>query len=297
MSERFSPLFGGTAALAGAIAYGINIPTARMAGMAGFSGAGQAMLRGLAFAVILGLILIVLRRSFRIDGGEGRRIAVMGLLSGAVGACYLSSVTLIPVATAVAVFYTFPLVLILAAPITGSGRITPPRVIAFAIAFTGIVICVGPKLGGLDWRGLALAFAASLACAALFEVTATVKQDRVRLLFWVQLGAMAFVIPAAMVVGLPSGAVLAAAALPVLISALGYYIGFAGQVIAGSALAPATVGLLFLLEPVVAVLAAQWLLDEVLTPLQVGGIALVLAGLGLDVWTQSRAAAAAKGKA
>jgi drug/metabolite transporter (DMT)-like permease len=294
MSERPSPLFGGTAALAGAIAYGINIPTARMAGQAGFAGAGQAMLRGIVFAAILAAILVILRRSFRVDGGEGKRILLMGLLSGAVGACYLSSVTLIPVATAVAVFYTFPLILILAAPFTGSGRITFPRVIAFAIAFAGIVICVGPKLGGLDWRGLALAFAASIACAALFEVTATVKQDRVRLLFWVQLGAMAFVIPAAMIVGLPSGAVLAVAAIPVLISALGYYIGFAGQVIAGSALAPATVGLLFLLEPVVAVLAAQWLLGEILTPLQAGGIALVIAGLALDVWTQSRAAATSR---
>ncbi len=291
MSDRPSgPLLGGTAALIGAIAYGVNIPTARMAGQAGFSGAGQAMLRGLVFALILAVILTALGRSFRIEGGEGRRIALMGLLSGMTGACYLSSVTLIPVATAVTVFYTFPLVLILAAPFTGGGRITVPRMTAFAIAFVGIVICVGPSLSGLDWRGLALAMGASLACAALFEVTATVRQDRVRLLFWVQLYAMVFVVPAAFVSGLPTGATLAAAALPVLVSALGYYIGFAGQVIAGKALAPATVGLLFLLEPVVAVLAAQWLLNEVLTPLQTVGIALVITGLSLDVWTQSRAA-------
>jgi drug/metabolite transporter (DMT)-like permease len=291
MSERSTgPLFGGTAALVGAIAYGINIPTARMAGQAGFSGAGQALLRSLVFAVILALLLLMLRRSFRVDGGEGRRIAILGLLSGAVGGCYLSAVTLIPVATAVTIFYTFPLFLILAAPFTGSGRITLPRVIAFMIAFTGIIICVGPKLGGLDWRGLALALTASVACAAMFEVTATLKQDRVRLLFWVQIFALGVMVPAALIAGLPTVAVVAVAAIPVLVSAVGYYIGFACQVFAGQRLAPATVGLLFLLEPVVAVLAAMALLNEQLTSLQMAGIALVIVGLALDVWTQSRAA-------
>ncbi|MGL4243542.1 MAG: EamA family transporter, partial [Beijerinckiaceae bacterium] len=216
--------------------------------------------------------------------------ALMGLLSGATGACYLSSVTLIPVASAVTIFYTFPLILILLAPLTG-GRITVPRLAAFMIAFAGIVICVGPSLNGLDWRGVALAVAASIACAALMQVTATITQDRVRLLFWVQLFAMTFVVPAALISGLPTQAALTAAALPVMVSALGYYVGFAGQVIAGRALAPATVGLLFLLEPVVAILAAQWLLAETLTPVQTAGIALVLAGLSLDVWTQSRSAA------
>lgn len=289
MTDRAGgPLVGGAAALVGAIAYGINIPTARMAGQAGFSGAGQAMLRGLVFAIILAAILLVLRRSFRIDGGEGRRILLMGLLSGAVGACYLSAVTLIPVATAVAIFYTFPLVLIIAAPFTGSGRITPARILAFCIAFCGIILCVGPAMGGLDWRGLGLALAASIACAGLFEITATIRQDRVRLLFWVQISAMVFVVPAAFLSGLPSGAVMAVAAVPVLISAIGYYVGFAGQVYAGKILAPATIGLLFLLEPVVAVLAAWHLLGEQLTTLQISGMALVIAGLALDVWTQSR---------
>jgi drug/metabolite transporter (DMT)-like permease len=291
MTHAASPLLGGAAALVGAVAYGINIPTARMAGQAGFSGAPQAMFRGLVFAAILALIMIILKRSFRIAGGEGRRIALMGLLSGATGACYLSAVTLIPVAVAVTVFYTFPLILILAAPFTRRGRIGAARLAAFVVAFTGIVLCVGPGLAGLDWRGLALAFAASMACAGLFQVTATITQDKVRLLFWVQCFAMPFVIPAALFAGLPTSAMLADAAALVAVSALGYYIGFAGQVIAGRALAPATVGLLFLLEPVVSILAAQWLLAEVLTPLQWGGIALVIAGLSLDVWTQSRAAA------
>jgi drug/metabolite transporter (DMT)-like permease len=288
MSLPRSPLLGGAAALVGAIAYGINIPTARMAGQLGVSGALQGMLRGVAFIAILAVLLLILRRSFRIEGGEGRKIMLMGVLSGATGACYLSAVTFVPVAIAVSIFYTFPLVLILIAPFTGSGRITPARVAAFVIAFAGILICVGPQLTGLDLRGVALAMTASLACAGLFEVTSRIKQDQVRLLFWVMVYAQAFIIPAALLSGAPPVGALALAAVPILVSALGFYIGFAGQIIAGRALRPATVGLLFLLEPVVAILAAGALLDETLTMLQGLGIGLVIAGLALDVWTQSR---------
>ncbi len=291
MTRPVSPLLGGAAALVGAVAYGINIPTARMAGQLGVSGALQGMIRGVAFVLILAVLLIILRRSFRIEGGEGRKIALMGVLSGATGACYLSAVTFMPVALAVSIFYTFPLILILAAPFTGSGRITPARVAAFVIAFAGIVICVGPSLSGLDWRGVALAVAASVACAALFEVTARVKQDQVRLLFWVMVFAQAFIIPAALVAGPPTPGALALAVAPILVSAIGFYVGFAGQIIAGRLLAPATVGLLFLLEPVVAVLAAGVLLSESVTVGQGIGIALVIGGLALDVWTQSRSVA------
>jgi drug/metabolite transporter (DMT)-like permease len=195
-----------------------------------------------------------------------------------------------PVALAVSIFYTFPLILILMAPFTGSGHVTPPRVAAFVVAFAGILICVGPSLSGLDWRGVALALAASVACAALFEVTSRVKQDQVRMMFWVMVYAQAFVIPAALVSGAPPPGALAAAAAPILVSALGFYIGFAGQIVAGRLLAPATVGLLFLLEPVVAVLAAGVLLSETVTAAQAAGIGLVIAGLALDVWTQSRQA-------
>jgi drug/metabolite transporter (DMT)-like permease len=293
MNQARGPLLGGAAAIVGAFAYGVNIPTARMAGQVGMSGASQAMLRGVIFAFILASLIVILRRGFRITGGETKRIIVMGLLSGAIGTCYLSAVTFVPVAIGVTIFYTFPLLLILAAPVFGTGQITLSRMAAFVIAFTGIIIAVGPGLSGLDWRGIVLAFAASVACAALFQLTPTVKQDRVRLLFWMQTTALCVIVPATALTGWFAPAALEAAWLPVMVSALGFYVGFACQIIAGSRLRPATAGLLFLLEPVVAILAAQWLLGEVLAPLQYAGITLVIAGLALDTLMQNRQSQAA----
>ena len=167
MTSSPRPLFGGALIIIGAIAYGMNIPAARVAGLGGVNGSNLAAQRSFLFVVLLAAVIIVLGKSFRIQFGESRRIILLGLCAGLVAIGYLSSLTYVPVAMAVTVFYTFPLILLLAAPFTGGGRITGWRMLAFAIAFAGIVIAVGPSLEGLDGRGLALAFFAAFASAAM----------------------------------------------------------------------------------------------------------------------------------
>ncbi|MGL5114261.1 MAG: DMT family transporter [Beijerinckiaceae bacterium] len=282
-------LLGGAAALLGALAYGVNIPAARVAAQGGVNGANIAMQRSAVLILVLALIIWVLRKGFAIRDGQERKVAAMGLLAGTTGACYLSSLGYVPVATAVAVFYTFPLLLILAGPFTGKGPITAPRMAAFAVAFAGILICVGPGLDGVDWRGIALAMTASVSCAALFHLTSTVDENPVKLMFWTQVFAQVAIVPAALLSGISAPAAVSANLLPIIISALGFYIGFACQIFAGRLLAPATVGLLFLLEPVVAILSASAFLGESLRPLQYLGMAMVVGGLAFDVLAQRRA--------
>jgi drug/metabolite transporter (DMT)-like permease len=280
------PLFGGALIVIGAIAYGINIPAARVAGLGGVNGSNLAAQRSVLFVLALAAIIVMLGKSFRIQFGETRRIIWLGLASGALAVCYLSSLTFVPVAMAVTVFYTFPLLLILAAPFTGGGRITGWRMLAFAVAFAGILLAVGPSLDGLDWRGLALAFTGSVGAAAMFILTATLKQDRITLLFWAQTIACLVLVPAALVTGAPSMGTMSAVWPAVLLSALGFYIGFTCQFAAAPHLKPATIGLLFLIEPVVAILSAAVVLGETLTPVQVAGVALVITGLAIDIWKQ-----------
>jgi drug/metabolite transporter (DMT)-like permease len=139
MTSSPRPLFGGALIVIGAIAYGINIPAARVAGLGGVNGSNLAAQRSLLFAIVLAAIIPLLGKSFQIQFGERRRIILLGLCAGLVAVCYLSSLSFVPVAMAVTVFYTFPLILLLAAPFSGGGRITGWRMVAFAIAFTGIV--------------------------------------------------------------------------------------------------------------------------------------------------------------
>ncbi len=286
MTSSPRPLFGGALVVIGAIAYGINIPAARVAGLGGVNGSNLAAQRSFVFALLLAAAIVILGKSFRIQFGETRRIVAIGIASGALAVCYLSSLSFVPVAMAVTVFYTFPLMLILIAPFTGGGPITPWRMAAFVIAFAGIVIAVGPSLQGLDWHGLLLAFVAAFASAGMFLLASTLKQDRMTLLFWTQVIACAILIPAAMVTGVTGLATLSAVWPAVALSAMGFYIGFVCQFTAAPHLRPATVGLLFLIEPVVAILAAAVVLGETLTPLQYGGVALVIIGLALDIWKQ-----------
>jgi drug/metabolite transporter (DMT)-like permease len=288
MTSSPRPLFGGALIITGAIAYGINIPAARVAGLGGVNGSNLAAQRSLLFAVLLAAAITLMGNSFRIQFGESRRIILLGLCAGLVAICYLSSLTYVPVAMAVTVFYTFPLILLLAAPFTGGGRITGWRMVAFAIAFTGIVIAVGPSLEGIDWRGLALAFLAAFASAAMFLLASTLKQDRITLLFWIQVAACAVLLPTAAMTGLPALETIGGVWLAVALSAAGFYIGFICQFTAAPHLKPATIGLLFLIEPVVAIISAAVFLGETLAPLQYAGVALVITGLAIDIWKQQQ---------
>jgi drug/metabolite transporter (DMT)-like permease len=290
MTSSPRPLFGGALIITGAIAYGINIPAARVAGLGGVNGSNLAAQRSLLFAILLAAAITLMGKSFRIQFGESRRIILLGLCAGLVAICYLSSLTYVPVAMAVTVFYTFPLILLLAAPFTGGGRITGWRMVAFAIAFTGIVIAVGPSLDGLDWRGLALAFIAAFASAAMFLLASTLKQDRIILLFWIQVAACFVLVPTAVMTGLPALETIGGVWLAVALSAAGFYIGFVCQFTAAPHLKPATIGLLFLIEPVVAIISAAVFLGEMLKPLQYAGVALVIAGLAIDIWKQQQPA-------
>jgi drug/metabolite transporter (DMT)-like permease len=276
-------------AFTGAIAYGINIPAARVAGLGGVNGSNLAMQRGLVLVVILAAFILISGRSFRLRQGEEGRILAAGICGGATAVGYLSALNFVPVGIAVTIFYTFPLLLILMAPFTGGGRISPSRLTGFIAAFAGIALCVGPSIEQLDWRGLALAFAAACSCALLFILTASIKQDRLTLIFWIQLFALPLIIPVAWLTGFSSVMEINGVWIAIAVSAIGFYIGFACQVIAGGKLHPATLGLIFLIEPVAAILVATVYPGETMVPLQYIGIALVLGGLAFDVWRQRKA--------
>jgi drug/metabolite transporter (DMT)-like permease len=293
MNPRSLPLIGGAVALLGGISYGIGIPAARIAGMGGVNGSNLTMQRSAILVTVLALIIFALGRSFKLKAGEEKLIVAMGIMAGVTGVCYLSSLNFVPVAISVACFYTFPLLLILAAPFTGGGRITPWRIAAFLIAFSGIILCVGPTLENLDWRGLALAFTASVCCATMFVLTAKVTQDRLTLMFWVQLFALPIMVPIAFATGVSTFASISSVWIAVAVSAIGFYAGFTCQIASGAMLKPATAGLLFLIEPVVAISAAALVLNETLLPLQYLGVGLVIGGLSLDVWKQNQTSAPA----
>ncbi|HEV2557850.1 MAG TPA: DMT family transporter [Microvirga sp.] len=277
-------------ALGSATLYGLNIGYARLASFAGVSGSTIVVYRVLLMMVMAGLAALVLGHSLRVAPQERPTIMLLGISTAIVGVCYLSSVAFIPVAVAVVVFYTFPVLIVLASPLVQGTKLTPALLGVVALALTGVVLVVGPAFGSLDPRGLALAVGASIATATQFFAAALARETGVfAKTFWIHL----IVLPTAALIGAVAGNLeppssLLLAAIPVAITIGAYLLGFVLQFLALTRITAVTAGIAFCAEPVVAALAAPFILGETLSPVQILGGSLVIAAIVTNVILEGR---------
>ncbi|HEY8383377.1 MAG TPA: DMT family transporter [Microvirga sp.] len=280
-------------ALASAGLYGVNIGYARLASFAGVSGSTIVVYRVLLMLGLVAAAALVLRRSLAVPAEERRTVALLGVATAFVGVCYLSSVAFIPVAVAVVVFYTFPVLIVLASPLVEGTRLTPALLGVVALALLGVGLVVGPAFESLDWRGIALALGASVATATQFFAAARARRtDIVAKTFWIHAG----VLPTALVIGLlagnlapPQALLLAPLAVAVTIGA--YVVGFLLQFLALARISAVAAGIVYCAEPVVAALSSTLILGEALSPIQLLGGALVIAAIVTNAVLDNRRAA------
>jgi drug/metabolite transporter (DMT)-like permease len=201
-------------------------------------------------------------------------------------------VSFIPVGVAAIIFYTFPLVILIVSPFVDGTRLTRARLIAFALAFAGIALAIGPRFHDLDGRGLILAALASAGATAQFFFAARAPGGGgLTTLFWVH----AIILPAAVIASLIAGGPAAQAswsnaALPVAATIALYMLGFWLQLRGLRATSAATGSLIFCLEPIVATLSAAALIGERLGAGQYAGGVLVVVAIALGVGTPPPAA-------
>jgi drug/metabolite transporter (DMT)-like permease len=285
-----SPANGLLFALASASLYGFNIVYARIASFAGASGSAIVVYRVFLMLVLVGIVAAVTRRSLKAAREERDTLLLLGVSTAFVGLCYLSSVAFIPVTVAAVVFYTFPILIVLASPFVEKTRLTPALLGVVALAILGVGLVVGPAFGDLDWRGLALAFAASIATAIQFFAAARCRRTGVMAkTFWIHL----LVLPTAALISLAAGqlappSALALAPFAVAMTIGGYIIGFVLQFVALGRITAVAAGIIYCAEPVVAALSSALILNETLAPLQIAGGALVLAAIIANVLLEQR---------
>ncbi|MBM6593525.1 EamA family transporter [Microvirga pudoricolor] len=287
MTKPSSPLSpaGSLFALGSAALYGLNIVFARVAALEGANGPTIVVYRVLLMLALMGVALGFLRRPLAVARGEGFPIVVFGLSTAMLGLCYVSSVAFIPVTVAAVIFYAYPVLIVLASPFVEKTRLTLPLMAVVLAALTGVVLVVGPVFDGLDWRGVAMAFGAAIACAVQFFVAArTPRTDPLAKVFWGHV----IVLPTALLVGVVTGqlggpAMLALAPFAVFVTVAGYVVGFLLQIAALARIAPVAAGIIYCLEPVVAALISVAVLGEALTPVQAAGGLLVLAAIVANI--------------
>ena len=226
-----SGLSGLLFALAAASLYGVNIVSTRFAALAGISGVTLVFYRVFVMLALVAAAAALWRTPLRIAAGERGTVAVLGIATAALGAAYLSSVAFIPVTVAVVIFYTYPVLIVLASPLVDGSRITGTLIAVVALAAMGVVLVVGPAFQGLDWRGLALAATASVATAVqFFAATRCRRTGVVAKVFWIHL----MVLPASAAIGVIAGALtppgaLGLAPIAVAVTVGGYVLGFVFQ--------------------------------------------------------------------
>ena len=277
-------------AMGGAVSYGINIVFAQISANAGIHGSVILFYR---VFLMLPLALIAMRLSgttFIIERSEIRAIVMMGLTSSAVSLCYILSVAYIPVTIAAVIFYTFPVLVVLAQPFVEKKAVQPLMLAIAVLAFAGIVIVIGPNSQSLDPTGLILAGGASLAATVqFFYGTRSPDTPTLPKLVVIQI----LMIPAALFtmlanVGFPPVDVFLLSPWASSLTMAGYALGFLLQIMALNLISPVSAGLVFCLEPVVAAISAHVILDEQLAPLQYGGGLMVLLAIVITVIHEQR---------
>ena len=285
-------------ALAGAFFYGFNITFAKISAEMGVSGpmlvTGRVLVM-IALALGIGLIM---RASFRVPRENIGAMILLGLGSTGVSICYLSSVAFIPITVAAVIFYTFPILIVLAAPFIDKKRISPALAFIVALAFIGVVLVLGMTSGDLDYRGILLATGASLSAAMQFFAGTRIRGiSTASTLMWTQIIVLPFAAGAMQITDtFAPMSTFVAASVPVWLTIGGFVFGYGFQILALARISASVAGLAFCLEPVVAALTSAIVLGERLAPIQYfGGTLVIIAIIATVVLERREQARAAKG--
>jgi drug/metabolite transporter (DMT)-like permease len=274
-------------ALATAVAFALANASA---GLAYHSGSNPLTVSAFRF-VLPTVVLVVWLRMRGVPLLLPARDGWISLALGVVTAVYtwalLSAIGAIPLALAILVFYLFPLVATVILAINGWEKFGWPTVAAIVVAFAGLALALDPHGGGHNLEGIALAVVAAVGLGIVIAVSSRVFRsgDSRPVTLYMAAGAG--------VVLIVFSALYGGIALPR--TGLGWA-GFVGTsvfyafamiafYIAISMIGPTRASLLSYAEPVAAAALGVVLLGEALVPIQIAGIALVIAALiGSTLW-------------
>ncbi len=279
-------------ALGATIFYGQVPVMARLAFLNGIPAVESVLLRTYVIAIVFAAVAAIKHEPIKFTLRALPSFLAQCMATLSVSACYLLSLQYIPVNLAVVIFFAFPIIVLVAAPLVEGHAPTLSRVLVAILAFMGIGISIGLNLGSVSTIGLSLAALSAFGCAFQFFsgrtlsrymspiatsslVHITILPFVFALAYWLQDGDFAVI---------NSPAVTTIGVLAMLGVALGYLGGYFLHM-SGLAAAPSsTVVPFFNLEPVVSTVMAGLILNETLAVNQMigGGIvlfALVLCGI------------------
>ncbi|GAA2672990.1 EamA family transporter [Actinoplanes palleronii] len=261
---------------------------------AGWSPAAAVTARTLtAGLLLLPFVLFALRGEWHALWRARWRVVGMGVVAVAfTQVAYFAAISRVPVSTALLVEYLAPLLLVLWAWVTTRRLPRPAVLLGSLLAIGGLILVIGPgALQAVDPVGLALAFAAAVGCAVYFVVAARPADGLPPVaLAGAGLTLGGVVLGLAGLIGVvPMRATFGEVALfgtmapwwvPLAVVAVfGTAIAYATGIFGSSRLGSRLASFVGLLEVVFASILAWLVVGEALSPLQMAGGALILAGI------------------
>ena len=274
-------------ALAAAALYGLIPNFSRAAFENGVPPVETTFFRTSIIAIAFAVLAILRGESFVLPRAALGSFATQAFATLVISVGYLAAGQFIPVGLAVIVFFSFPMIILLASPLIEGRRPGLLRIGISLFAFAGLAVAIGPSLDGLDWRGILLAAAAAGGAVLQFfsgraisrHLTPTVFGSLVHLAIWPATLLVALSVSGGTLRFLPGGTVTTWGYGFMVALAGIYTLAYLVQMLSLRFAPASTVAPFFNLEPVVTTGVAALLLGERLAVNQYAGGGMVLAAL------------------
>lgn len=274
-----------------ALCYGTAVTCARMAFEDGSNAVTVVTVRSLFSVLAIGLAMRIMG-AVPAAPRERRLLLALGVVFALNVFAFYKSVELLRVPLAILTFYVYPLLSGLFSAMAGLERLTWRTALFALVSFAGLALATGASPEALNPAGIALALLAAILIALLLVVSTrhVSHVDAKARTFWMM--ASTSVVMSGTTFGTQAAAWpahlhgwLAMAAVCVL-----YAVGIVALFTSASRIGPSRTSMMMNLEPVVAISASWLLLGQGLTPTQLLGGVLVIAGVLGSQWRQGTSA-------
>lgn len=264
-----------------ALVYGLAVVLARFAFEDGGNAATVVSVRCTFAALAIGIALRLSGEERRTTGHERALLLGLGLVFALGVFSFYKAIEILRVPLAILTFYVNPLIIGMLGALVGFERLTGRTLVFALLSLAGLALATGASPETVDAAGIAYALLAAALTASVLVVS-THRLSHVNAksrTFWMMASTSAAVTAATLAGGALSWprstlGLAAVAAICVL-----YAIGLVAMFTSATRIGPLRTGLAMNLEPVVAIGGSWLLLGQGLTPLQLAGGALVIAGV------------------
>lgn len=259
---------------------GVQIPLAKLSYTAG----ADAFLFAFARSVLISGLFVVLALMQGVSLALPRRaLPMLGIITAgttAISYGYLGAIDRIPASLAAMVFYLYPLFVLLVGALRERRMPGPRRAGILLLAFVGLGFVFGPSFQDLDGIGVAMGLLAAFGATAYFTFVPSVAavMTSYSMLAWSNLIVAILFIPP-ILAGTPAFPVGQVGWSAFLLGAVAYAAGLGLTFPAIGRAGSVNAAMLYNFEPVVIIFVSALLLGDWLTPVQYGGVAVVLVAL------------------